>query len=215
MIATIPTRPIALPPAALNGGPLDSAPLKVGKWVWQPKIDDRRVVIHRPSRTIWNQYGKLSVAQDSGKFEQALDKLQDWPCFAFNGISTEWLDAGLMEYRHDMMRGSIVVFDLMSVGTHQQRRAALEPIAVPLPWALDLVDKESANNGVFLIPQFEFAIPNEDDGLVLYGMCHKQNEALRRIFYEGVVAKKADSLYPMFQRAKTTTPNWIKHRFDS
>lgn len=201
----IPARPIALPPAALDGGPLESAPPKVGEWAWQPKVDDRRVVIHRPTRTIWNQYGKLSVAQDSGKFEAALDRLQGWPCFTFNGLSTEWLDCGLMEYRHDMMRGSIIVFDLMSVGTFAQRRAALEPCARPLPWATDL--DECFNNSVFLIPQF-------DNGLSLYSVLKLQNESLQRMFYEGVVAKKVDSLYPMFQRPKTATPNWIKHRFD-
>jgi hypothetical protein len=121
MIATRPDKPICLPPAPLNGGPLDeSTPPKVGRWAWHPKIDDRRVVIHAPSRTIWNQYGQLSVAQDSEKFEPALDRLEQL------SFAAEWLDAGLMEYRHDMMRGTIVIFDLITDGPFEERRAMLE-----------------------------------------------------------------------------------------
>jgi hypothetical protein len=188
MIATRPDKPICLPPAPLNGGPLDeSTPPKVGRWVWHPKVDDRRVVIHTPTRTIWNQYGQLSVAQDSEKFELALDRLER---VAF---AAEWLDAGLMEYRHDMMRGTIVVFDLIADGTFEERRLTLELIF-----------------GDTLIPQYGHEL-----GKTLYAACAEQNAKLGRKFYEGVVAKRLGSHYPQrCQRAKTANADWIKHRFD-
>jgi hypothetical protein len=206
MIATRPDKPICLPPAPLNGGPLDeSTPPKVGQWIWQPKVDDRRVVIHTPSRTIWNQYGQLSVAQDSEKFEKALDKL------ALMSFAAEWLDAGLMEYRHDMMRGTIVVFDLIGDGTHEERRLTLELLlGNGLWWATECVGQPLANDQVWLIPQFGHEL-----GKTLYAACAEQNAKLGRKFYEGVVAKRLGSHYPQrCQHAKTKCADWIKHRFD-
>jgi hypothetical protein len=116
MIATRPDKPICLPPAPLNGGPLDeSTPPKVGRWAWHPRLTTAALSFTRQARTIWNQYGQLSVAQDSEKFEPALDRLEQ---VAF---AAEWLDAGLMEYRHDMMRGTIVIFDLIADGPFEER----------------------------------------------------------------------------------------------
>jgi hypothetical protein len=203
---------ICYPPAPLNGGSLESAPAKVGTWIWQPKPDDRRVVIHTPSRTIWNQYGQLSVANDSEKFEVALDRLENVSFFA------EWLDAGLMEYRNDMMRGCIIVFDLIERGlTSDERRERLAVTFDPLPWATELVGTAEARNQVYLIPQW---CPDRYVGgfgvhpMELYDRLKNENAQLDRKFYEGLVAKRADSLYPFGNRPKQQTADWIKHRFD-
>jgi GNAT superfamily N-acetyltransferase len=205
MIATHPPKLICLPPAPMNGGPLDTAPVKVGEWGWGPKVDDRRVVVHAPSRTVWNQYGQLSVAmRDLDKFETALNWLQANSPF-------DWLDAGLMEYRHDMMRGSIVVFDLIDGTTPFDRRQwALSNVFDELPWATHITGN-AGDNRVFVVPQFI----GEAQGRALYKALREQNDKLGRKFYEGVVAKRLDSLYPTHNsKPKTETAAWMKHRFD-
>lgn len=212
MIAQRPSL-ICYPPAPMNGGPLnESTPAKVGTWVWQPKPDDRRVVIHTPTRTIWNQYGQLSVAHDSGKFEAALDRLRTVSFFA------EWLDAGLMEYRNDMMRGCIIVFDLIERDlTFDERRERLAVTFEPLPWATELVGTAEGRNHVYLIPQWcpdRYVGGNGVHPLDLYDRLKNENARLDRKFYEGLVAKRADSLYQFGNRAKQPTADWIKHRFD-
>lgn len=209
-----PITPICLPPAPCNGGPLESAPAKVGIWVWQPKIDDRRVVIHTPTRTVWNQYGELSVAncRDMDKFQHALGILSE------TSAQAEWLDAGLMEYRNDMMRGCIVVFDLITQDTpHSLRRVHLERTfdtlhgILPDDIASFLISRDGlVRNKVFLINQFG----PTDNPMALQDNLRDQNKRIGRKFYEGLVAKKDVSTYPFAQRPKTTTPDWIKHRFD-
>jgi hypothetical protein len=213
MVLTVPTLR-CYPPAPLNGGALTDAPPKIGAWVWEPKVDDRRVAIHTPTRTIWNQYGKLSVAMaQAEKFKTALDILEEHGRAMAHvpGQPLEWLDAGLMEYRNDMMRGSIIVFDLMGGGALHERRAKLEAVFPILPSACELVGCEAANDTVFLIDQYE---GGDATGLTLYRNLQVQNLAVGAKFYEGVVAKRLDSPYPNFQRSKQSTPHWIKHRFD-
>ena len=216
MTATTP-KLICFPPAALNGGPLDTAPPKVGQWAWQPKIDDRRVVIHVPSRTIWNQYGQLSVAQDSQKFEGALDALQRE---SDNSSSLEWLDCGLMEYLNDMMRGCIVIFDMIIPEIPFDLRRGMLQTAVfhsaqmgVLPPDMDTMLLNCGRvirDEVFLINQW----PNGANKIDSYNALKAQNERIGRKFFEGVVAKKMDSPYLFGQVPKQVTCNWVKHRFD-
>lgn len=201
-----PVKPICLPPAPSNGGPLEHAPVKIGQWVWQPKVDDWRCVIHVPSRTVWNQYGKLSTVAEQDKLRRALDYLQ--PC----GEYVEWLDAGIMENRHDLMRGCIIVFDLIEAGlNYDQRRAKLSVFpTLPLETAgwLKLCGGQ-ARDSVYLVSDWL------GDPLKLWFTLKHENTKLGRKFYEGVVAKKIDAAYPTnSQSAKTKTPFWIKHRFD-
>jgi hypothetical protein len=205
-----PAAPICLPPAPLNGGPLDTAPPKVGEWVWQPKVDDRRVIIHAPSRSVWNQYGRLSVAmRDFDKFSVALAQLsQD---AALCGM--EWLDAGLMEYRHDLMRGCIIILDWITDEPFLRRRAALRNLAPVLPFDVSRLLKETGGqirDSIYLISQWD----NGRDPLKLYEWLKQENGFIGHKFYEGLVAKRVDGPYPMAQRPKTETPHWIKHRFD-
>jgi hypothetical protein len=134
-------------------------------------------------------------------------------------FAAEWLDVGLMENRHNMMRGCIVVLDLIGSPSSKQswpfheRRAHLEAMFGVLPAATRIVGTPEAKDSVLLIPSFSG--PDHLDGLRLYRGCIAQNEAIGQKFYEGVVAKRADSLYPIqLNRPKAKCPDWIKHRFD-
>ncbi len=206
---------ICYPPAPYDGGRLEFAPEKIGEWIWQPKVDDRRVVIHVPSQTIWNNEGKLSIGNtQKHKFQVALDELKRiWEEHAnVGGYMSEWIDAGLMEYRHDMMRGCIIVFDLI-VGqyTFQERRRILEKMLTILR-----PDISTLLKGNFTIEDEAFLIHQwvVDDPLELKKFLQEENEKIGKKFYEGLVAKKLNSLYHFGLSFKDKTTDWIKHRFD-
>jgi hypothetical protein len=209
MIAQRP-KVICYPPAPLNGGPLESAPAKVGTWVWQPKPNDERVVIHAPTRTIWNQYGQPYTKTEA--FQPALDRLESVAFFA------EWIDAGTTFKEAGILSGCIIVFDLIERDlTFDERRERLAVTFDVLPWATELVGTAEARNQVYLVPQW---CPDRYVGgygvhpMELYDRLKNENAHLDRKFYEGFVAKRADSLYTFGNRPKQQTADWIKHRFD-
>ncbi len=202
--ATIPQL-ICYPPAPLNGGPLETAPPKVGTWVWQPKVDGWRAVIHTPSRTVWNQYGKLSSCSE--KFQHILREL------SFASCSCEWLDVELMENRHDLMRGCIIVLDWIEPDlSFMRRRAMLRSLFPRLPIDVSRLLRETGGqvrDSVYLISQWD-----NRDPLKLYDWLKQENEFIGHKFYEGLVAKRVDAPYLFGQRPKQVTPDFIKHRFD-
>jgi hypothetical protein len=205
MTTDTPVKPICLPPAPINGGKLETAPPKVGNWAWQPKIDDWRGIVHTPSLTVWNQYGEISSVAERGKLGNVLGML------ALAADVPEWLDIGIMQNRHDMMRGSIIVLDVINHLPFLDRRAYAESLFPLLPWATVIVGRqELRNNRVYLIPE----VVGEQPGRELYEQLKIENNLLGAKFYEGVVCKKLDSLYPFHQRPKTQASGWIKHRFD-
>lgn len=210
------------PPAPSNGGELSElTPPKVGEWVWQPKVDDWRGVVDAPSGVVWSQYGDLSTIALQGKIKAALAILRaKW------GQATEaWqrFDVGLMENRHDLMRGSIIVFDVMdSELPHNERRAWLETLFPVLPMAhIMLAGVANVRDEVFLVNEWRnpaFNVDTQKGGrispLLLQALLKRENDLVGHKFYEGLVAKRADALYPVATKAKQKTPVWVKHRFD-
>lgn len=197
-LITFPARPV-------NGGRLENAPPKVGPWIVQPKIDDWRGVLHAPSKTLWNRYGEPSTVAAQGKLDAALSIL------SFS--SFDWLDIGIMENRHDMMRGTIIVFDTMDMPTfnHINRRAHLEVAFATLAAA-----PPPTRDSVFLIPEVRLAAMHS-----YYALLQKINAEMKQRhdtdhnFYEGIVCKRTDKPYPVQLLSPTKeTPSWIKHRFD-
>lgn len=212
MIATAPTRAICYPPAPTNGGPLEFAPEKIGEWVWQPKVDDWRAVIHTPSLTVWNQYGQPSSI--TSKFTVALES-NFMTAAAMYGL--EWLDVGMMENRHDLMRGSIIVLDLIDPDFNQSARYGLLKRFFPvLPMDMAGLLKETGRqirDSVYLINQWE-NVECRLDALKREAWLRTQNECIGHKFYEGLVAKRADSFYTFGRKPKQKVGDWIKHRFD-
>jgi hypothetical protein len=155
---------------------------------------------HTPSITVWNQYGLLSSVAERGKIGIALALL----C---GPKAPEWLDIGIMQNRNDMMRGCIVVFDLVQATDYHCRREQLEALYPVLPPAPTLLHAGIVRDKVFLISE-------HTDGDKLYLDLLQCNRMVGRKFYEGVVAKRVKAAYPFFQTPKTQTPDWIKHRFD-
>jgi hypothetical protein len=226
---------VSFPARPVNGGRLENAQPKVGPWVYQPKIDDWRAIVHTPTKRIWNRHGKpMSLEQEL------------WPVLSILHCTPfEWLDVGVMERRNQLLRGSIVIFDYIpSVDddkltgrslAHCERRAQLEHDFAILPSAdvLHLFNPSELHNRVFLIN--EFRIPSEHGlgGANLCTMAHAatfdlwrllqtinqelatDNHGAPRRFYEGIVAKRTDKPYPVqLLSPEKETPWMIKHRFD-
>jgi hypothetical protein len=207
---TAPEKPIQLPPAPIDGGPLELAPAKVGEWVWQPKLfDDWRAIVHVQSRTVWNAHGLRSSI--NAKVRAALDTLT---VPAMPWIGDTWLDVGLLENRSDLMRGCIVIFDLISPygeADYLTRRKWLDASFTQLPE--DMASLLKAYGGklrdyVYLINDWRESYPME-----LQAFLQKQNAEIGHNFFEGLVAKRMDAPYPPGNKYKQITPYWIKHRF--
>lgn len=210
------------PPAPSNGGALDATtPAKIGDWVWQPKIDDWRGVAHLPTRSVWNQYGQPSTVAHQGKIADALEEMTHRITIVTTTNPTsgfKLFDIGIMENRHDMMRNAIVVFDVMDTDMpHVARRQLLETMFPALPVASELLRNGNIRGGAFLINEWTPNGRHEGGGidpLRLQALLKDQNAQVGRKFYEGLVAKRADALYPMGTRPKQKTDLWVKHRFD-
>lgn len=210
MIAQAPAQAICYPPAPLNGGPLQDAPAKVGSWVWQPKVDDWRAVLHVPTGTVWNQYGRPSSIADKFKAPLGFLAVQFDP-------EVQWLDVGMMENRHDLMRGCIIVLDWITAGkTFGQRRGHLRCALPSLPFDVSRLLAETGGqvrDSVYLISQWDNC-EDRADALKKEAWLQNENAIIGHKFYEGMVAKKRDSLYTFGRKPKQKVPDWIKHRFD-
>jgi hypothetical protein len=210
------------PPAPQNGGPLEFAPDKIGDWAWQPKVDDWRAEANVETSQIWNQYGELSTVAQQGKVSVAFEKLRELTR-AFDGWRV--FDIGIMENRHDLMRGSIIVFDVMdTTAIHSERRAILERVFPILPLAHILLANGQVRDQVYLINEWRndshpelcdfLTSPMMLRPMALQRLLQRENDLVGHKFYEGLVAKRRDVAYPTKSAPKQKTNWWIKHRFD-
>lgn len=177
---------LTYPMRPLNGGNFELAGKRFGKWIYQGKYNGWRCLIHVPTRTMWNRHGQiLSIAQD---FSKALDKLKK--------SDLEWIDAEALQRRHNIGKGSLIIFDTPCSISYEKRRILLENNFTILPYT-DM-PKE---NDVYLAPDY-------NNPFELW------EELRNNPLYEGIVAKKSNSLYSM----QTISPNkvsgqWIKYRY--
>lgn len=201
-LITYPARPV-------NGGRLESAPKKVGPWICQPKIDDWRAILHAPTGRIWNRHGEpLSIAADiqpAIKFIQSRDY--------------DWLDVGVLERRHEMLKGRVVIFDFIPPEDNPPCRAPYSSRRECLKRDFDSLPANPANAGdrlVFLIPEWAGdKIEISYDCLQIINADIKKQTGTEHNFYEGIVCKRTDKPYPVqLLSPNKETPWMIKHRFD-
>lgn len=188
---------ITYPARPINGGPLESAAPLLGPWAYEPKLNGWRALIHVPTGTMFNRQGQeLSIA---GEFGPALAQLRASPF--------EWLDAEALERRHGLGRGTLWVFDVVTPAIpYRQRKGQLtahfnygEPARPPAP------------DEVWLVPEL---CASRAEALPWYRRLQQLNQAWGGEFFEGLVAKRLDSLYPI----QLTSPakefsGWTKFRW--
>ena len=209
---TYPARPV-------NGGPLHLArPKSVGlggsPWYYEPKFNGWRALVHVPTGAMFNR--KLERLTIEREFAPSLAVLHNSPFV--------WLDCEALERRHGLGRGSLIVLDAVATETgynlHQQdyrrRHDLLGKYFLGL--GLEFLEPETITPGrAFLCPHIEDAGTGSPGGelvLQLWNELKMANARLNCPFYEGVVAKRADSLYPIQLRSpEIEFPFWVKHRW--
>lgn len=191
---TYPARPV-------NGGDLTKAAPKVGHWLYEGKVNGWRALVHAPSHTMFNRHGgRLSIA---GEFRSVLGQLGE--------ISRKtdfiWFDCEALERRHDLGRGSLIVLDYVPLQTQSnftQRKANLHQW-IERELLTGFIDRDR----LYVLPEF-----GDSKALEVWSILQEQNAHLGVPFWEGMVAKRADSIYPIQLRsAKEEFPFWVKHRW--
>jgi ATP-dependent DNA ligase len=200
-LITYPARPI-------QGGRLELAPPKRGEWCAEPKLNGWRALIHTPTGTMWNRHGALLTIADC--FRPALAVLAK---LAPRGLV--WADCEALERRHNLGRGTLVVLDVIpesGTPSYEQRRAILESL---MP-----CDAVFEGNTTYAVPCGTASLTptrradSYADALTFYQRLRAANRVLGCDFFEGVVMKRADSLYPVQMRSATEEfRGWVKHRF--
>ena len=196
------------PARPVNGGPLDKARTKYGEHGYEPKLNGWRAEVDVPTRTFWNRHGKLlSIAEE---FDEAFAKLQ--AVSAASGITR--FDCEALERRHGIGKGSLFVLDWipLEVGrwtsdvgrspTWLQRNSILDAHLARLPYTCQ------PHAGGLYRPDL---VPGT---LETWAELQRMNRACGADFYEGLVAKRLDSPYPLHHTsASQETPAWMKHRW--
>jgi hypothetical protein len=120
----------------------------------------------------------------------------------------EWFDCEALERRHAIGQGALLVFDYISLSgeafLHRKQR---------LTHALAVHDcrVQPRSDAAYRVGAFG---PEELDALEFYQCLKQLNAQWHCPFYEGVVAKRSDSLYPIQLRsAALEFAGWMKHRW--
>ena len=200
-LPTFPARPI-------QGGRLELAPPKRGLWFAEPKLNGWRALIHTPTGTMWNRHGTLLTIADC--FRPALAALAK-----LTSRGLVWADCEALERRHNLGRGTLVVLDVIpESGTpiYTARRAMLESL-LPCDPVFDGDTSRPVPCGAVVLTHAR-RIDSHAAALAVYQRLRDANRVLGCDFFEGVVMKRADSIYPVQMRSATEEfRGWVKHRF--
>ena len=207
-------KPITYPARPFNGGPLDKAIKKDSGWYYEPKFNGWRTLIPLPTGTMFNRHGKeLSIQHE---FKAAVNELQK----AYPDI--EWVDCEALGRRHDIGKGTLVVLDAVIRGTYEQRRSKLEvDRLLPLHGASllftfkSMMPQHGRTVSIDMEPCYltdsEFGLENAE---ALWETMQDTNKVLGAEYFEGLVAKHADSHYPVQLRSSSDECSfWVKHRW--
>ena len=203
--------PPTYPMRPSTGGHLnDLASPPIGVWDWQPKANDWRMLVHLPSGSFFNRQGEpLSIADT---FDDALGILRQRfhrePIHGGGGLGGLWLDCLGIGRRTPIGKGSIFVIDLPEMDATFRERDNRIKFLLP---TLNIEDKPRERI-VYSMPTYwsmdMTALHN------LWIKLQKINTEFGCEFWEGLVAKRADSRYNL----QLTSPEqkssaWIKYRF--
>ena len=189
-------RPCTYPARPVNGGPLERALPKSGQWHYEPKYNGWRALVHAPTGTMFNRYGQRLTIQR--EFSAALAALRALRLGNGAGI-VEWYDCEALERRHALGRGALLVFDYIGSDPYLRRKQRLAEGLAVHDYAVPPRSDCACSVGA--------AAPGDLDPLEFYRRLKQLNGQWGCPFYEGVVAKRADSPYPVQLRKEDMTTN--------
>lgn len=153
---------------------------------------------------------KLEPLSISHEFEPALEKLHALPW--------EWSDVEALERRHNFGRGSLILLDYLPQDPLEIYTACKTHIhlCAGLVGGIEVhkeLNKPIANKRVYLPMTWRW-----EGAAQLWDIFQQCNAALGckpgSEFWEGLVAKRNDSIYPRQRRnAELDFPFWMKHRW--
>ena len=196
------------PARPVNGGPLPKALPKSGDWTLEGKYNGWRAWVHNPTRLMFNR--KLKPLSISHEFAPALEKLHELPW--------EWSDVEALERRHKIGQGSLILLDALVAGDYVARRAIISGAASANGISEHLnADEPIESNRVYLPLTLRNSLGRTSE-LLFWQMLQAANVKLGckpgSELWEGVVAKRNDSIYPTQRRnAELDFPFWMKHHF--
>lgn len=174
---------------------------------YEPKANGWRALVHLPTGTFFNRHGEvLSIGKEFGK------ALEDLRLYLSN---FEWVDCEGLERRHDILRGHLIVLDVpVANKTYIDRREELASRLPLLPCGTVSAHNQG-HNYVWLIRSF-----GAHQAADVWDLLQEVNGTLSEThqkkidFWEGLVAKRKDSIYPIqLHSAAEEFPYWKKHRF--
>lgn len=208
------TELITYPLRPTNGGEFSYAPDRGDDWIYDPKINGHRIVLHVPSGRMFNRQGGLYAHAES--YGDAVELAR------YHFPDCEWLDCEGLGYRNHIGFGTLIVLDIISGESVDEttplrdrlaemvwHKEISRPRQLELPSHLDYMS--IGNKGLYtLTPIF----PVLWDLKMEYEAMKSVNKEIHQDFFEGYVAKDLNSTYPRQLRSPTINfPKWIKHRF--
>jgi hypothetical protein len=189
---TFPARPI-------DGGLLIGAPAKIGEWRAEPKYNGWRALVHIQSGAMFNR--QLEPLSIQNEFATALTELRA----VFSNSLVQWADCEALERRHAISRGTLILLDLVIPhATYAERRAAFGAMGIACRDIGETIKPDS----LYVPPSYRDAPKAWNLALV------ERNRESAADFYEGIVMKRVDAVYPMQLRSPhVETSAWVKHRW--
>lgn len=178
---------ITYPTRPISGGNLEYSGKFFGDWSYEPKYDGWRALVNTNESKMWNRYGQSLSIEEC--FEPVLNTLKN--------CGIEWLDVEALQRRHKTAQGSLIILDIPIKGmTYNQRREVLEN-----KFNILNIDDTPEPCSIYIPPSYKNS--------------HELwNNLKGNDFYEGIVGKKCNSIYPI-QTISSDKPfnNWIKFRY--
>ena len=195
-IAPFPARPID------GGHPSLIRPSRPGGiFEWGPKLNGWRLVGDLAMEQLFNRHQKLLSIAGEVKLAAAQMRM----ALADAKVTADWADCEVLERRHAMAKGCIVLLDLIMPGTFAERRATIETINLPVA---PLDPSEWVADTAYIIPNHR----STDAELREYlATLKRMNQKVKINFFDGVVGREVRSKYPPSH--KNTSGLIVKHRW--
>jgi len=199
-------KPPTYPARPVNGGPLPKSKPKSGAWSYEPKYNGWNALVHIASGAMFNRHLEpLTIAKE---FQPALEKLR----VTLDAGSFKWANCEALERRHNIGRGTLIVFDVVPemkpienwiAATYAERHRWIQAVLPVAPFS----PAEFENDALYCSPIV--GVP-----AIAWEQLQAFNKQAGCEFYEGLVAKQDDSLYPIQLRsADVEYPFHQKHRW--